>query len=245
MESTAYKMQIEWDQKREDWFERASKYTGFHEELADIILNKLDSYHELCDLGCGSGLIDLQLYPYLDRITCIDRSAGALQLLKNKIKEKEIDNICLKQQDISSMDGIWDNCLMLFTGYPMDRIADLLSHCREKLIIVSRGGCIYNMNISPAKKHSMAPIINSLYRQKVHYEIEELELEYGQPFLDKQEAYEYLNYYHKTPAKDDINSYMLKNVFRTGSLKYPYYLLYQKKFTMFVIDRRENRHLFQ
>ena len=45
------------------------------------------------DFGCGTGLVTLQLQPFLHSITGVDGSQGMIDILKQKIEKKNLTNV--------------------------------------------------------------------------------------------------------------------------------------------------------
>lgn len=48
---------------------------------------------EVLDFGCGTGLVTLALQPFVRRVTGVDTSAGMLEELRSKVREKRLDNV--------------------------------------------------------------------------------------------------------------------------------------------------------
>ena len=59
------------------------------------------------DVGCGTGLLSLPLADSLRHVTCIDTSAGMLEVLKEKIAAQGISNLTIKLHDLAA-DGLPD-----------------------------------------------------------------------------------------------------------------------------------------
>ena len=53
---------------------------------------KLTPEMEVMDFGCGTGLITLQMQPFVKSITGIDSSEGMLEILNSKIDKLKLDN---------------------------------------------------------------------------------------------------------------------------------------------------------
>ena len=56
------------------------------------------------DVGCGTGLLSVPLADALGHITCIDTSAGMLEVLDEKIRAQGIANLTLKLLDFAAGD---------------------------------------------------------------------------------------------------------------------------------------------
>lgn len=243
----SYRMQIKWNIKTVEWFWRASEYTGFHKNLAGILLPMMPHSRSLCDLGCGAGLIDFALCKKIPEITCIDIEPGAVHFVQRRIQNKNITNMRALCEDMHRLSGVWDTVMMVFVGGGAFDIQKQLGLCRDKIILVDRGGCVHNPSVGEkaGRNRSFLPLIDRLWETDVRYRFSEYTLEYGQPFADRKEIYEYVSFYHKNPYHTNINEYIEKNIVETGEKQYPFYLPYQKHFGVFEISKKENRHLLE
>ena len=240
-----YRMLIKWNACTTDWFRRASEYTGFHKKLSGILLSKMEGAKTVCDLGCGAGMIDFYLAERLEQVTCVDRVPEVIQLLKDEIIEKSAGNMQAFCEDMNSLDGIWDTCIMLFVGTATENIGKYLSLCKDKLLIVDRGGCRESLQYGEKVRtyHSLLPMINDFLNSGIRCNMTDYTLEYGQPLTSLKEAYQYVSYYHKNPRNISISEYIKRNIVRTADIKYPYYLPYQKTFGIVEIRKQDNLHL--
>jgi len=84
----------EWDSKPER-IELASA-------VADAVIANLSLHKNMVamDYGAGTGLVALKLTPYVKRITAADNSKGMLEILKDKLKNSDIDNFDVLYWDI-------------------------------------------------------------------------------------------------------------------------------------------------
>lgn len=61
-------MNFDWNPRTIQWYEDANSYSGFFKKVAQRIAPKLQGYFTLCDIGCGLGLLDLELSRHLPTI---------------------------------------------------------------------------------------------------------------------------------------------------------------------------------
>ena len=240
-----YNMQIKWNRKTTEWFRNASDYTGFHHKLAEILLESLGQPASLADLGCGAGMIDFELCEFIPDITCIDQSAEVIELLQKEIQTRQVHNMHGICQKIENVSGCWDSAIMLFVGNGLSDIGHLLTLVKDRILIVYRGGCINNPAVTGNMKteHSLLPAINRMFQAGVKCSVSAHSLEYGQPFVNLKEAYDYVALYHKNSVQESIRHYVENNVIKTGEKEFPYYLPYRKNFGIFEIKKEENLHL--
>jgi ubiquinone/menaquinone biosynthesis C-methylase UbiE len=65
------------------------------EDVAQAIMSevKLNAAMDVLDFGCGTGLVTLQLQPFVRTITGADTSHGMLDVLRSKIEERKLTNV--------------------------------------------------------------------------------------------------------------------------------------------------------
>ncbi len=244
-EQMQYRMQIEWNEKTTEWFRRASAFTGFHRNLSEILLRHLDGSRTICDLGCGAGMIDFHLAEHMEEIACVDCVPEVINLLNREIHEKSIHNMKAYCADIDQYSGLWDSCIMLFVGTATKNIGKYLGLCKEKLLVVDRGGCRESLTAGEKARayHSLLPMINDFLGSGIRCSMTTHTLEYGQPLSSLEEAYEYVTFYRKNPINMTVTDYIRENLVKTDHIEYPYYLPYQKNFGVVEIRKDENLHL--
>jgi ubiquinone/menaquinone biosynthesis C-methylase UbiE len=65
------------------------------QDVATAIMSevKLNTDMDVLDFGCGTGLVTLQLQPFVRTITGADSSHGMLDVLRSKIEERKLTNV--------------------------------------------------------------------------------------------------------------------------------------------------------
>jgi ubiquinone/menaquinone biosynthesis C-methylase UbiE len=81
--------------------------------IANAILGaiNMNSDMKVLDFGCGTGLLTLKLQPLVGSIQAVDSSTGMLEVLNQKIKSQNIDNIMTQYLDFEQgdrLDGVYD-----------------------------------------------------------------------------------------------------------------------------------------
>ena len=94
-------------------------------QKAYILLPKRDS-PEILELGAGTGVVSMELYHLSHgKITCIDIDTEALEVLKQKVKESNLQNqLTVKNQSLLELDYpkenfdiIWAEGVIQFIGF--------------------------------------------------------------------------------------------------------------------------------
>jgi len=84
---------------------------------------------DLLDFGCGTGLLTLNLLPYVRTITGIDNSQGMLDVLNAKIRTQDLGNVRTRLVDLEHddlLDGQFDLVISNMTFHHIRDIRSLL-----------------------------------------------------------------------------------------------------------------------
>lgn len=235
-------MRIVWNEKSVRWFDNASEYTGYNRKLAQILLECIPDRNTLCDLGCGAGLIDFELAPYIKEITCVDISGEAIRSVEQRIKRCGASNISARCTDASLLEGMWETVLALFYGG--EEVFSKHFHLAKDQLILAVHGTLKG-SFGPEGRRTMKCFDTNGVRAHldslgVNYHLQELELEYGQPFTDLKDAEEFVSAYALPMEKEELEAYLMENLVQTNDERFPYYLPKKRSMGLFVIRRDEN-----
>lgn len=235
-------MKIIWNEQSVRWFHNASEFTGYNKKLAGILLKHISRRESLCDVGCGAGLIDFELAPYIGHITCVDISPEAIRAVERHARRLGLNHISPLCMDASKLEGQWDTVLALFHGGP-DMICKYLRLAGDQLILAAHGSL--KGNFAPdghkvAKLFDVSAVKEYLDKQGIRYSLQELILEYGQPLTDLSDAKAFVTAYSTPMDESVLDAYLRQRLEKTGDDKFPYYLPNEKKLGLFVIRRAEN-----
>ncbi|MCD7928448.1 MAG: methyltransferase domain-containing protein [Oscillospiraceae bacterium] len=232
-------MRIMWNEQSVRWFQNASRYTGFHRRLARLLLERIPRRDSLCDVGCGAGLVDFELAPHFQRVTCVDRVPQAVQAVQKRAGELGLDNLtalCLEGQ---SLTGQWGTVTALFHG-GLEELPHYVSLAQDRLILVTHGsgqGSFGPAQRRRAKHIYTAVMQNWLEQLHLDYRLTETELEYGQPFTDLEDARAFLRAYVGPMEPGEMEDYLGRALQKTGDGEFPYYLPNQKNIGIFTVEK--------
>lgn len=235
-------MRIVWNEQSTRWFHDASRYTGYNRELKNLLLSQIPNRGTLCDIGCGAGLIDLELAPHFDRITCVDISPAALSGLQADIRELGISNIDILCTDGEALTGQWDTVIALFHGGP-DACGKYFRLAREQLILVTHSSLRGSFGPEASQVRRCFDVASTekwLEEAGVRYHLTKHSLEYGQPFRDRRDARAFLNAYTSGMTEEALEQHLSSVLVSTNDPEFPYYLPKKKEFGIFLIRREEN-----
>lgn len=229
-----------WHAQTLQWLARASRYTGFHDKLARLLLPSLTPGGTLADLGCGAGLLDLALSPHMGRITCVDRSEEALHFLRTVATAQGRQNIETRAADAFTLTGRWDHVCLTFFGSLAQHHAHYLSLCDKTVVAVVRADAAGHLGPAghhPAKRSTVATTAAALDVQGVPHTFTEHTLEYGQPLQSHAEAEAFVRAYSPGITDEALRAYLAENLTRTGNPHFPLYLPNPKRFGIFILRR--------
>jgi len=229
-------MNFIWDQNTIRWYQEANEYTGFYKNVATLIAPSLQGYADFCDMGCGLGLIDLELSDCIDRITCVDINELVIQALQKSIKAREIDNIDARVMDISYLEENWDVIHLSFFG--SRSLVKYLPRCKKLIAVVTKTDypAFYPVKYKKTRRSTVADVEQILTDLGIPYSIQVVCLEFGQPLRSMEEARSFVRAEASDISEDDLNDFLSEHLVETGQEEYPFYIPNLKTFGIFEIE---------
>ncbi len=241
-------MHIVWDRRTLEWFRQASEFTGYDRALARLLLDRIPCRDSLCDLGCGAGLVDMELAAHIRRVTCVDLAPVAVDGVRETARQRGLTNITALCADGRQLRGRWSTVLAVFHGDP----AAYGSYFRlavDRLLLVThsdpRRGFGPAESQAPRREEGTSLTRDFLEKEGVRYRLTETALEHGQPFADLAAAREFVGHYADDLAPAALEVFLRENLVETGDPRFPLYLPKRKPIGLFVICREENPGLWQ
>lgn len=235
-------MGIVWNRQTVDWVRHASEYTGYNRALGEILRVHIPAGTTLCDVGCGAGLIDLELAPHCECITCVDIAPGAVAAVQEEAVARGISNLTPLCQDGAALEGEWDTVMALFHGGSCG-VQRYFPHARQRLILgvyQHPRGSFGPAHRKRVKHHGAAQVRASLDEMGVVYTVEHHALEYGQPLRSWEEAQTFVQAYCQPMEAWELEEYLHTHLCPTDRADFPYYLPKTKEFSLFVVPRVGN-----
>lgn len=229
-------MKFDWNEDTIRRYQEANEYTGFFKNVAGIIKPKLGNCSSLCDIGCGLGLVDLELCKCIKSITCIDISKEAVNALRQSIKERNITNIDVKLMNCDNIADNWDVIYISFFG--SRNIEKFLPHCRKLFAVVNTDN---DHGITPKihntfHKNTVANVEDALNSKGIHYSLTHASFEFGQPLISMEDAVGFIKNISPRITQEDLENFLSKKLVKTCEEKYPLFLSHLKQIGIFEID---------
>ncbi len=235
-------MVITWNARSIRWFQAASQYTGFHENLLRCLLPALPVGGTLCDLGCGAAMMDFLLADHLGAVTCVDWDRQVLRSVEERIVRDGRTNMDTRCENVHHLAGRWDTVLLLFYGRVGEHIEDNLRLCRKNVIAVVRGGSLANLGWGEYRSPQSRTIDHTatvLADKGIPFQVVQCTMEYGQPLESWEDATAYIHTYRKCPPGACVQEYLKRSLVSTSDRKYPLYLPYQKRYGILNKSKQE------
>lgn len=232
---------FEWTQKRIEWYERAINWTGYDKVLAVAVMRYLGDGDTVCDLGCGTGYLGLELARQGYAVSAVDISRTAMDCLAGKPASTQPGFEMLHRDWTDVADRRWDHVIMCLTGNFETELSYYLSLCKKNLIVIGKRrarryvGRRHPLVRNHIKYDELRKILTA---QGLAYTFEECSLEFGQPLKTLMEADEYLQYYG---ARGPALKSAMRKIKQTEDGQYPYYLPYMKDMGICVIQKPEKK----
>jgi len=229
-------MEFSWNPRTIHWYQRANEYNSFYKRIADLIAPKLQGYSTLCDIGCGLGLIDLELCRSIDKITCIDISPEAINALNKSIEAAKITNIETRLMDCEKIKESWDVILISFFG--SRHLEKFLPHCKKLFAVVNGNNHspLYPEKYKKYHKNTVSQAKKNLDQKGIPYSLTEIFLEFGQPLDSLEDARQFILSYSPQNDPKDLAEFLSRNLKETGDLEYPFFLPHSKIIGIFEIE---------
>jgi SAM-dependent methyltransferase len=239
-------MKIIWNDNTIDWFRDASEYTGYNRILSEILMEHIPHRGTICDMGCGTALIDYELAKHFHQITCVDISQEAIDSIQKRIEEENIANINPLCLDGKTLSGSFDTVIALFHG-GSNVFSDYYHLAKDQLIIITHIG---SRNTFSPKKHrcdhhySAERTMAYLKEQNIKYHYIEQSIEYGQPFRSFEDAMLFMDVYSAPGmGTEEKRAHLETQLIKTEKKEFPYYMPKRKNMGIFIINKWENPNI--
>jgi ubiquinone/menaquinone biosynthesis C-methylase UbiE len=104
---------------------------------------------DVLDFGCGTGLLTLQLQPYVHSITGIDSSEGMLAILNEKIHYGHMKNVTTRQIDLDRGDVLTGRYHLVVSSMTLHHIRDISLLLAQFFTVIQPGGWLAIADLDP------------------------------------------------------------------------------------------------
>ena len=245
-----------WTPGKIESYKQASEYSSFHKKLSVLAEPYLDKGWSLADIGCGPGLLALQLAPMVASIDAIDNDRVAIDDLTARLDDVALtsksiaDRIRPRLASIGDLKGeSWDAVSTCFFGVNEEVLEAALPLAKRRAFIFMHGrpdadGPLAAMN--DGNKFSASEMEAFLKRNKFVFKKSVMEMQFGQPFRKIEDIHsfleEYKEFFEIQGAEYDPERCVERRVtdveeriIKTKRYDYPYYLPKSISVALFII----------
>ena len=122
------------------------------------------------DYGCGTGLLSFPLKDVLGHITLKDSSAGMLEVLREKIAAQSVNNMTVRQADLSSQPLPEDRYDLIYTSMVLHHIPDTADILARFHALLNPGGwlCVADLDREDGSFHGIeVDVIHGFERESL------------------------------------------------------------------------------
>jgi cyclopropane fatty-acyl-phospholipid synthase-like methyltransferase len=229
-------MNFDWNSNTIRWYQEANKYSGFFKNIAELIAPGLKDHSTLCDIGCGLGLVDLELSTHIKNITCIDINKEAIKALQKSVKDRKITNIEPRLMDCKDIDENWDVIYISFFG--SRNLEEYLPRCKKLIAVVGKKNQteLYPEKYRTFQKNTSDEVEQALTNKGITYFLREVSFEFGQPLSSLEEAKNFVTTHSPQISPKDLADFLAQRLIETGEQQYPFFLPRMKAMGIFEIE---------
>jgi ubiquinone/menaquinone biosynthesis C-methylase UbiE len=114
---------------------------------------------DVLDYGCGTGLLGLYLLPHVRSVTGADSSEGMLEVLREKITKRGVQNVRTLRLNLEQDDPPNDRYDLIVVGMALHHITDIEKVLRAFFEMLRPGGflCVADLDTEPGTFHGPNP----------------------------------------------------------------------------------------
>jgi SAM-dependent methyltransferase len=221
----------------------AVEYGGFDRAIAERILPHLPQDAHVCDAGCGLGYLSLALARHCARVTAVDVSPEALNVLRKNAQALGVINLDIAQGDLFAMRPAekYDAMVFCFFGRVDETLRAVKAQCGGKAFLIKRNWATHRFSLTdrPVERFTFLKTCAELDEAGVKHHVEAFPLEMGQPFRSLSDAALFFQIFGREDAARVSPEDVVDRLAETGSREFPYYLPMARPLGMIVLDAGE------
>lgn len=128
------------------------------QDVAHAISNQITLTPEMdiMDFGCGTGLLTMQIQPFVRSITGVDNSEGMLNKFNSKVTKLNLNNISSLFIDLDNGDTLKGNYNLVVSNMTLHHIKEIQSLFNQFYNVIKPGGylCLSDLDLENGKFHS-------------------------------------------------------------------------------------------
>lgn len=215
-----------WNAQKLRFRRDAAEYLGFDGAIAERILSLAGDVSHMCDAGCGAGFTAAAFAKRCARVTAVDTSREALDMLRETAARRGLANIEAVEADLFAMEPAekYDAMTFCFFGKTEETLRAAAAQCSGRVFLVRKAWDTRRFTApgAPLSHSNFAAVLRELDAFGVRYETDTLTLDTGQPFASLADAALFFEEYGGAGSAAGLNVASLLEP--TGRADFPYLL---------------------
>ena len=232
----------EWTDDKMRWYQEACDYpeNDRNQILVELIIKELGKMHSICDIGCGIGTLSIALSKEAKHVIAIDQNSRALAALNDQIEQKGINNIEVMTGDYRRLlpkGDLPDAAVLCMAGDLGESLPHLLKWAREKIFFITSNTDYHCFKATQKEKAHESPeeIRSLIERQGLKYKEDVINIRFGQPLKNQDEAIRFMRSYDKESDLENIKAHLAQKLIKTQNKDFPLYYPCDKSYRVFII----------
>lgn len=201
-----------WDKKSMQWYENAVDYRSFHTDAAEMILAGLPEAPSVCDIGCGIGALALPLAEKCSRVLAMDLNPVPLAVLERRAAAHGLANITAVADDFETAEPPkkrFDAAVFCLAG-GVPAFLDKGFLWADKLFFIENATRTRSFSSvgSQAKEMYCHEDLSYLKERGVRFTYRFFTAPFGQVFVDRADAEDFMHHYDKGETEEDIRHFL-------------------------------------
>lgn len=231
-----------WDDKSMQWYINAVNYQSFHSVAAEMILKELPENPTVCDIGCGVGALTMHLAPRCRNVLAMDLNSKPLFYLEEEMARRgytNVDVVCGDFDDTGAPKEKYDAAIFCLAG----SVPDFLGRgfmWAEKVFFIENATDKRSFSAVGKREKEMYcnEDIKYLERVGVKYKAEFFTAPFGQVFVDREDAENFMRHYDKFESEADIGEFLDSKLVEIDHPTFSLYMPNEKPLVLIEAERR-------
>lgn len=230
-----------WDEKSMAWYINAVNYQSFHSVVSEMILSKLPENPVVCDIGCGVGALTMHLAPKCKNVLAMDLNSKPLVYLEEEMLRRGHNNVevvCGDFDDTGAPEEKYDAAIFCLAGGVPNFLGRGLMWA-DKVFFVENATDKRSFSSRGKREKEMYCNEDMAYLDRigVKYKATFFTAPFGQVFVDRKDAEDFMHHYDKFESEADIQEFLDKKLVHIDHPQFSLYMPNEKPLVLFEIER--------